>query len=112
MRIRSAVLAPACATPSAAATGSAARSFTHANLSAAVPVAHPPSSAVLRLAFSRLSPASLGRAFAPSSTAGLGFVYVRNSPADTFRAEIMPGNALARLHLPLGLPLGLSNTVS
>ena len=112
VRIRSAVLAPAHATPSAAATGSAARSFTRVNPSAAVPVAHPPSSAVLGLAFSRLSPASLGRAFAPSSAAGLGFVYVRNSPADTFRAEIMPGNALARSHLPPGLPLGLSNTVS
>ena len=112
VHIRSAVLAPARASPSAAATGSAARSFNRANLSAAVPVAHPPSSAVLGLAFSRLSPASLGRAFAPFSAASLGFLYVRTSPADTFRAEIMPGNALAHLHLPPGLPLGLSNTVS
>jgi len=112
VRIRSAVLAPARASPSAAATGSAVHSFNRVNPSAAVPVAHPPSSAVLRLAFSRLSPASLGRAFAPFSAAGLGFLYVRTSPADTFRAEIMPGNALARSHLPPGLPLGLSNTVS
>ena len=104
VRIRSAVLAPARATPSAAATGSAVRSFTCANLSAAVPVAHPPSSAVLRLAFPRLSPASLGRAFAPSSAAGLGFVYVRNSPADTFWAEIMPGNTLAHACLSPRLP--------
>jgi len=96
--------------PSAAATGSAAHSFTCANPSAAVPVAHPPSSAFLGLAFSRLSPTSLGHAFAPSSTAGLGFVYVRTSPADTFWAEIMPGNTLVRSHLPPGLPLRLSNT--
>ena len=111
VRICSAVLAPTRASPSAAVTGSAVRSFTHANPSAVVPVAHPPSSAFLGLAFLRLSPASLRRAFAPSSVASLGFVYVRTSPADTFRAEIMPGNALARLHLPPGLPLGLSNYV-
>ena len=112
VRIRSAVLAPARASPSAAAPGSAARSFARANPSAAVPVAHPPSSAVLGLAFPRLSPASLGSAFAPSSAAGLGLIYARTSPVDTFRAEIMPGNTLARSHLPPGLPLGLSNTVS
>jgi len=96
VRIRSAVLAPARASPSAAVTGSAACSFACANLSTAVPVAHPPSSAVLGLAFSRLSPTLLGSAFAPSSTAGLGFIYARTSPADTFWAEIMPGNALSR----------------
>jgi len=112
VRIRSAVLAPAHASPSAAATGSAACSFAHMNPSAAVPVAHPPSSAVLGLTFLCLSPASLGSAFAPSSAAGLGFIYARTSPADTFQAEIMPGNALAHSHLPPGFPLGLSNTVS
>ena len=41
--------------------------------SAAVPVAHPPLSGAPGLAFSRLSAASPGRAFAPLSDTGLVF---------------------------------------
>ena len=86
--------------------------FTRANLSMVVPVTHPPESAVLGLVFLCLSPTSLRCVFAPSSAAGLGFVYVRTSPTDTFWAERMPGNALACSHLPPGLLLRLSNTVT
>jgi len=112
MCIHSAVLAPACVSLSAAATGSAVQSFACMNPSTAVLVAHPPSSAVLGLVFLHLSPTLLGCVFAPSSAAGLGFIYVRTSPTDTFHAEIMPRNTLMHSHLPLGFLLRLSNTVS
>jgi len=63
-----AVLAPACASPSAAVAGSAAHSFTFTNLSGAVPLAYLPSSSGPGLAFAPFSAASLRSAFvtAPS----------------------------------------------
>ena len=104
MRMCSAVLAPGSASPSAAVAGSAVRSFTCVNPSAAVPVAHCASSAAPGPAFLRLSATPPGFAFAPYSAAGLGFAYARSFPGDTFRAEIMPGNALVHARLSPGLP--------
>ena len=108
MHIRSTVLAPARAFPSAAVTGSATCSFTHINPSTAVPVAYPPLSTFLRLMFSHLSPTLLRHTFAPSSAASLGFIYVRTSPVDTFWAEIMPGNALWECPCALAFTPGAS----
>jgi hypothetical protein len=63
--IRITVLAPAPASPSAAAVGSAARFLTRVNPSAAVPVAYHPLSVMPGLAFSHLSAASLGACLRP-----------------------------------------------
>ena len=71
MHIRSTVLAPARASPSAAVTGSAACSFTRINPSAAVLVAYPPLSTFLRLTFLYLSPTLLRHTFAPSVAAAM-----------------------------------------
>ena len=98
-----AVLAPAHASPSAAAAGSAAHSFTFANPSGVVLLAYPPSSSRPGLAFAPFSAALLRSAFAPPSAAGTGFGYAGTSAQTTFRADIMPRNARARMHLPPGL---------
>jgi len=95
-----AVLAPARASPSAAAACSAVHSFAPVNPSGPVPHAYPPSSSAPGLAFACFLAASLRHAFAPPSTAGTGSGYARTFTQTTFRAEMMPGNALARVHLP------------
>jgi len=82
---RVAVLAPARASPSAAATGPAAHLFTRGNPSAAIPLAYPSSSAVRADAFSHLSAAGPGRAFAPLSATGLGFGQAGTAPEKYFR---------------------------
>jgi len=97
------VLAPARVSPSAAAAGSAAHSFTFANPSGAVPLAYPPSSGRPGLAFAPFSAASLGSTFAPPSATGTGFGYVGTSAQTTFRADIMPRNTRTRVRLPPGL---------
>jgi len=81
-------LPPARASPSAAAAGSAAPFFTHANPSAAFPLAHSASSA------------APGTVFAPPSGAVLGFTHVEEPSGKYFRAEIVPGNALAHAFIP------------
>ena len=97
-----AALAPACATPSAAAASSAEGSFTHANRSTAVPLASPPSSVVPGLAFSRFPAALQGHTFAPLSATVPRFAYAWMSARALFRAEIMPGNAHAHAHFTPG----------
>ena len=97
-----AVLAPARATPSAAAASSAEGSFTCANRSMAVPLASPPSSVVPGLAFSRFPTALQGHTFAPLSAAVPQFAYAGTSAQAFFRAEITPGNAHAHTHFTLG----------
>ena len=51
--------------------------------------------------------ASLVRAFALPSASSLGFEYTITPCQHTFRAEIMPGNAFARVRLSPGVPLDL-----
>ena len=97
-----AVLAPARASPSAAVAGSAAHSFALVNPSGVVPHAYPSSSGAPGLAFAPFSAASLGRAFAPPSSVGTGSRHARTSTQTPFWAQVMPGNALARVHLPPG----------
>ena len=80
VRIRVAVRAPARAPPPAAARGPAEGYFTRANLSAAVPGAHPPQSGAPGFALSHLSAASPGHAFTPLSATGLGFGQAGNPP--------------------------------
>ena len=75
MGIRAAVLAPARAPPSAAVVSSTARSFVHANLSAAVPLGYPASSAAPGHAFAHFSAASPACAFAPPSATAPGIAY-------------------------------------
>ncbi len=82
---RAAVLAPARASPSAAAAGSATHFFTCGNLSAAVPLAYLSSSAAPVDTFSLLSAAKPGRGFAPLSAAGLGFGQGGTTPEKHFR---------------------------
>ena len=67
------VLAPACAPPSAAAAGFAACLSTCGNMSAAAPFAFTSASAAPGLAFTPLSAALLGHAFAPPSAVPAGF---------------------------------------
>ena len=97
-----AVLAPARATPSAAAAGSAEGSFTCANRSTAVLLAHPPSSVVPGLAFSPFPAALQGNVFAPSSSGVPEFAYARRSAQAFFRAQIMPRNAVVHSHFSPG----------
>jgi len=97
---RSPVLAPARASPSAAAAGSAVPFFTHANPSAAFPLAHSASSAAPGTAFSHLSAALPGTAFAPPSGTVLGFTHAEEPSGKYFRAEIVPRNALAHVFIP------------
>ena len=104
VRIRSAVLAPPCVSPSAAATGSTAHFFIRTNPSAVAPVTHSASSAAPRPAFLRLSTALPRSAFSPSFAPGIGSVHVRSTPRNTFQDELIPGNALARVRLSPGLP--------
>src|SRR5260221_13925983 len=85
VRTRAAVLAPARASPSAAAAGSATHFFTRGNPSAAVPLAYLSSSAAPADAFSLLSAAEPGRGFAPLSAAGLGFGQGGTTPEKHFR---------------------------
>jgi len=73
------------------------------NPSGLVPHAYPPSSGAPGLAFVRFPATSLRRAFAPPSAAGTGSGYARTFTQTTFRAEMMPRNALARVRLPLEL---------
>ena len=107
--LRAAVLAPTCTSPSTAATGSAAPFFHHANLSAALLLAHSASSAGSGLAFLHLSAALPGRVFAPPSGTGLGLTHAEESSEKKFRAEIMPGIALADVFIPRAPPDDLEN---
>jgi len=91
-----AALAPACATPSAEG------SFTCANRSTVVPLAYPPSSIVLGLAFLPFPAALQGHAFTPLSATVPPFAYARMSAQALFRAEITPRNAHAHAHFTLG----------
>ena len=75
MHIRTAGLAPAYVSPSAAAPGSAAHSLTCADRSMVDPLAYPLSGVAQGLAFSRLSAALPGYVFAPPSTAVPWFVH-------------------------------------
>ena len=93
-----AVFAPARASPSVASAGPAEGYFTHSNRSMAVPPAYPPSSVVLGVAFSHGPTALPGRVFAPPSATILEFAYTGTDAQTLFRAEISPGNALARTH--------------
>ena len=72
-------LAPAHTTPSATAAGSAESSFTCANRSTAVLLAHPSSSVVPGLAFLPFPAALQGNTFAPSSSGVPEFTYARRS---------------------------------
>ena len=111
MRLRAAMLSPARALPSAAADSPAAGFSTQANLFASIPTAHFLSSGALAPAFSRLSVASLAYAFAPFSAAGPGLACAGPPSRSTFRAEMVPGNALARgLLSPRARPHSLDNT--
>jgi len=110
MRIRSAVLAPAHAPPSAAPAGSIRRLYNCENPSAEVPAAYPPSSAAPGPALSRLSAAFPGPAFAPPFSTGSGLAHTRASTLKTFRAQIMPRNALACARLSPGPPTRLIKT--
>jgi len=92
------VHSPARASPSAAAVGSAAPSFTRADRSTAYPLAYLPSGAAPGYAFSLLSAAPLGYALAPPSAAFPELGYTGNNSQTSFRAEIMPGNAPAHTH--------------
>ena len=94
------MLAPARASPSAAAAGSAAPFFTHANPSAAFPLAHSASSAAPGTALSHFSAALPGTAFAPPSGTVLGFAHAEEPSGKYFQAEIMPGNVLAHAFIP------------
>jgi len=97
-----ATLSPACASPSAAAAGSAEGSITHANPSTGGPLTYPPSSAVPGLAFSTF-PATWPRsAFVPPSTASPGLAYAGTNAQVFFQVEIMPGNVFTHLHFTLG----------
>ena len=98
--------APARASPSAAAASSAEGYLIHANQSIAVPPAYPSSSVAPAPAFSPFPAALPGRVFAPPSTAIPRFAYTGIDAQRYFRAEILPGNALARTHFPPG-PLDL-----
>ena len=98
-----AVLAPACATPSAAAAGSAEGSFTRMNQSMAVPLGYPPSSVVPGLAFLCFPAALQGHAFAPLSAAVPVFAYAGTSAQAFSRAQITPRNVLTHTHFTLGL---------
>jgi len=98
-----AALAPARATPSAAAAGSAEGSFTCANQSTVVPLGYPPSSVVLGLAFSRFPAALQGHVFAPLSAAVPVFAYAGTSAQAFSWAQITPGNVLVHAHFTPGL---------
>ena len=100
VRICSTVLAPARMSPSAAAAGSAAPFFTHANPSAAFLLAHSASSAAPRTALLHLSAALPQTTFAPPSGTVLGFAHVEEPSGKYFWAEIMPGNVLAHVFIP------------
>ena len=97
-----AALAPARATPSAAAAGSAEGSFTRANRSTAVVFAYPPSSVVPGLALSPFPAALQGHAFAPPSSAVPESAYVGGSAQTFFQGEITPGNAVAHSYFSPG----------
>ena len=97
-----AALAPARATPSAAAASSAEGSFTHVNRSTAVPLAYPPSSIVPGLAFSPFPAALQGHTFTPLSATIPQFAYAGTSAQALFWAEITPGNAHAHVHFTPG----------
>ena len=99
------VLSPARVLPSAAAAGSAAHSFALTYPSGAVPHAYPPSSGVPGLVFVPFSAALPRRAFVPPSVTSTGFGNVGKTTQTSFWAEFMPGNALVRVCLPLGLDL-------
>ena len=88
--IRPAVLAPAHASPSAAAGGSAARPLTRTNPSGAIPLAYPPSSTVPGFAFSRFPAAPPGRAFALHSAAVPGLAHTVAFDPTCFQGEMMP----------------------
>jgi len=104
-----AVLAPTCTSPSAAATGSTAPFFHHANLSAVLLLAHSTSSAGSGLVFSHLSAALPGCMFAPPSSTGLGLTHAEESLEKKFQAEIMPRIALADTFIPGAPPDNLEN---
>ena len=104
VQIRSAVLAPARAPPSAALAGSLRHLYNCANPSAEVLAAYPPSSAVPRPAISRLSATFPRPTFAPPFSIGSRLTYVGISPKNTFRAEIMPRNTLHASMFPPRTP--------
>jgi len=96
------MLAPARVMPSAAVASSAEGSFTYANRSTAVPLAYPPSSVVLGLAFSPFPTALQGHTFAPLSATVPQFAYAGTSAQALFLAEITPRNVHAHVHFTLG----------
>jgi len=85
VRIRSAVLAPACAPPSATPAGSIRHLYNCENPSAEVLAAYPPSSAGPGPALSRLSVAFPRPAFAPPFSAGSRLAHMRASALNTFQ---------------------------
>jgi len=97
-----AVLSPTCASPSAAAAGSAEGSITHANPSTGGPLTYPPSSTVPGLTFSTFPATWPGSMFAPPSAASLGLAYAGTNAQVFFWVEIMPGNAFVHPHFTLG----------
>ena len=81
MRVHSCPLGvPPRASPPPAVAGPTEGYFICVNPSAAFPVAHPPKSSMCGLAFSHLSTASPGYAFAPLSATGQGFGQAGRTP--------------------------------
>ena len=97
-------LPPARASPSAPTDGAAIHSFSDASPSASLPAVDPLLSAAPAPAFSHFPAASPGHAFAPSSTPGPGLACAQICFKYNFRAEIVPGNARARVRLSPPLP--------
>ena len=104
VRICSTVLAPTCMSPSAA------HSFTCANPSVVVPVAHLTSSTVPGLAFSHFPTTWTGSTFAPPSATFPGFAYAGTDAQTIFQGGITPRNVPVHAHFSLGPPLNLEKT--
>ena len=95
-------VAPAHASPSAAASGSAARYFPCASRITVDPLGYPPSSTAPGLAFSPLPAFPPGTVFAPLSGTFTGSAYLGNFIQNNSRALFQPGNVLTCTQNPSG----------
>jgi len=93
---------PAHASPSAAAADSAARPFTCTDQTTVNPLAHLASGTVPGCALSWFPTTLSGYMFAPHSTTVPGSAHAGTSAWASFRAEIIPRNALAHAHSSQG----------
>ena len=97
-----AMLAPARASPSAVASGSAVHYFPCVSRITADPLAYPPSSTAPGLAFSPLPAVPPRPMFAPPSATVNWSAYLGTSIQNDFRALFQPRNMLAHAQNPLG----------